>query len=305
MKKKYIINAASSFMGFNFIQAIAKLPDIEVVCLFKGSNEQDYTGRYLERLVELKKLDVEFIFGINSNEKLLKFLEVSDFDFFHFHDSYTLDYRSDQFDLAAACNKNFNVLRELYELFSERKKLECVIISESYFQHPKNGKQKTLYSLSKSINSQAHRFFCDKHSLNGKFFVIPNPVGPFENNKLNHKIFTSILSGDKFESTSPLEKSINIFGVECAGILIDNIFYRNDEKIYSMYPEVKNETFIKDMDFIFRLLKKNVSPTAILEELKHPKKSPNSLLSLERDLKQLRLSCLLDYLHWLNREYLR
>ncbi len=180
---KILFTGASSFTGYWFIKTLAAASH-EIVCPLRGAPE-GYDGirkLRVEKLRSLCRLVPHTPFGSESFFKLIR--AGGNWDFLCHHATESANYKSADFDVAAALQSNTLNLRAVLAALKNAG-LRGAILTGSVFEHDEGRGDEPLrafsgYGLSKGLTWQMFRYYCgEAQVLLGKF-VIPNPFGPFE-----------------------------------------------------------------------------------------------------------------------------
>ena len=180
---KILLTGASSFTGYWFAKALHESGNQVVAALH---NKIDYysTGVRAERVKRLKHF-VEIIDDCKFGEK--KFFDLissQEFDLLCHHAAYVNDYHNPEFNVIFAVNENTNNLSNIIAQMI-KKGLKGIILTGSIFE-PNEGigtipmRAFSAYGLSKGITASIFEFQCHNAKIPFGKFVIPNPFGPFE-----------------------------------------------------------------------------------------------------------------------------
>ncbi len=182
---KILFTGGSSFSGFWFVSELAKAGH-EVVATFQ-QQETDYNGLRARRVAKLegicrRKFDCSLghkrFFELLHSEK--------QWDVFCHHGADVRDYKSPDFNIAAALDNN---TRELKETLKQLKERGCqkVVLTGSIFEknegHGEDGDDLPAvspYGVSKGLTAAVFHFYARLIGLSLGKYVIPNPFGPYE-----------------------------------------------------------------------------------------------------------------------------
>jgi UDP-glucose 4-epimerase len=201
---KVLFTGASSFTGYWFVKVLTE-GGHDVTCTFTKQNENDYTGIRKLRVQELLKR-VTPVWGCSFGDKQFLNLATRGFSAFCHHAADVTDYKSQDFNIPAALQKNTqNISGVLGSLSSSG--CRVVLLTGSVFENDEGAGSLPLkafspYGLSKSFTSQAFIYFCESFQIRLGKFVIPNPFGPFEDPR-----FTAFLVKSWFGNTIPEVKT--------------------------------------------------------------------------------------------------
>ena len=194
---KVLFTGASSFTGFWFVQALVEAGH-EVVAVFRRSREDSTDSVRRERIERLEPV-CRPIWGVPFGTPA--FLDVIDsetgWDLLCHHAAEVADYRSDEFDVAGALVSN---IRSAPAILDRLKTRGCrgVVLTGSVFEAGEGAGSEGVpavspYGLSKFLTAEAFRFYLEQKSLPMGKFVVPNPFGPYEEQR-----FTAYLMGKWF-----------------------------------------------------------------------------------------------------------
>ena len=202
---KILFTGASSFTGFWFVKKLAAAGH-ELVCPITGDLAA-YTGTRQQRVRLLKPL-CRFVprapFG---SEDFLRLAGGESFDLLCHHGADVTNYKSPDFDAAAALRNNtHNLPRVLAALRSNG--LKAVVLTGTYFEPDEGAGDEPLrafspYSQSKALTFQAFQRHCRKAAMTLGKFVLPNPFGPLEEPRFTGHLMQSWRDGKVAGVTTP------------------------------------------------------------------------------------------------------
>lgn len=205
---KIILTGASSFTGFWFTAALCNSKH-KVTVLLQRSPEE-YQGMRKFRVEGLKAYATEIIYNCPfGSECFLEYLRNrKPFDLFCHHAAEVNEYKSPNFDFAAALASNTKEVRALFEIL-KKQKCTKLLLSGTVFEQGEGFSSDgptaiSPYGLSKGLTSDVFRYFAQLNSIKLGKFVIPNPFGMYEENER----FTSYLAkrwlrGEKADVSFP------------------------------------------------------------------------------------------------------
>lgn len=187
---KILFTGASSFTGFWFVSELASRGHIvHAVCRKPLSCYEGLRKKRLELLLPLCTLHFSIDVGSESWFKLIE--KENPFDLFCHHAADTKNYRSASFDCALAVASNAKTARETL-LSLQKNGCNRLLLTGSVFESGEGGKLDakafTSYGLSKTLTHQIFLFHTENLEMKLGKFVIPNPFGPYEEDR-----FTSYL----------------------------------------------------------------------------------------------------------------
>lgn len=192
---KIVLTGASSFTGFWFAAALFENKHHVTVLLRRGPEEYQSGMRKL-RVEKLKAYATEIVYNCAfGSEKFLDSLKDREpFDLFCHHAADVKNYKSADFDFAAALASNTKEIKSLLEIL-QKQKCSRILLTGSVFEQREglssDGKNAlSPYGLSKGLTSDVFRYFTQLYGFKLGKFVIPNPFGPLE----EEERFTSYLA---------------------------------------------------------------------------------------------------------------
>ena len=194
---KVLFTGASSFTGFWFARTLAAKGHEVTVTFTRG--EQAYEGlraQRLERLAKSCRVVWNSAFG---DDRFLELIEADSFDVLCAHGAYVQDYRSEDFPVALALQSNTQRLPGVVKCAKSRG-LSKVVLTGSVFEAQEGMGERPLrafspYGLSKTLTAHTFRFWCDRQGMPLGKFVIPNPFGPYEEQRFTHYLISSWFAG--------------------------------------------------------------------------------------------------------------
>jgi nucleoside-diphosphate-sugar epimerase len=116
--------------------------------------------------------------------RFLALVERGGFDLLCHHGAQVDNYRSDDFDVAAALRENTANLPDVLRALRRNSGAAVILTGSVFEQNEGKGDEPRLafspYGLSKGATSDVFRFWCRKLEVKLAKFVVPNPFGPFE-----------------------------------------------------------------------------------------------------------------------------
>jgi UDP-glucose 4-epimerase len=198
---KILFTGASSFTGFWFVKTLATAGH-EIICPVTGELDSytDVRKQRVEKLKPLCKLVSGSPFG---SENFLKIAGAEKFDLLCHHAADVRNYKSEDFDTAAALQNNTLNLRTVLQT------LKCpVVLTGSVFENDEGTGTEPLvafspYGLSKALTFQYFRYHCRKAGLPLGKFVIPNPFGQLEEPRFTAHLMRTWKQGKLAEVKTP------------------------------------------------------------------------------------------------------
>jgi len=175
------LTGASSFTGYWFAHALAAAGHHVVAPLARA--EDAYSAVRAARVGDLAKV-AEIVWSAPFGDPAFMNLLVARFDVLCHHAARVSDYRSADFDVAAALSENVRNLAQVLRTMTA-KGLRCLILTGSVFEEGEGAGEPPLrafspYGVSKSATAAVARYWCQSTAVPFGKFVIPNPFGPLE-----------------------------------------------------------------------------------------------------------------------------
>ncbi len=203
---KILLTGATSFTGYWFAKTLAESGHELVMPIRRPPAE--YEGVRRERAVGLSRLGRVVqcdAFGTDSFFDLVR--SEAHWDLLAHHAAQVADYRSPDFDVAAALSANVNGFDRVLGEMAERGCLR-VVATGSVFEPGEGAGSDGLpafspYGLSKAFSSETIRFHTRRRGLRFGKFVIPNPFGPFEEPRFTSYLMKTWASGKTASVATP------------------------------------------------------------------------------------------------------
>lgn len=197
---KILFTGASSFSGMWFVQELADAGH-EITTVFPRRKEEytDLRRKRVDRVLEISTPVFSCPFG---SEAFRKVIESHPQDLFCHHAAHVYDYKNPNFDFTAALADNTKNLHTTLSVLKD-KGCQKIILTGSVFEQGEGKGSDDLravspYGLSKGLTSDVFRYFAATLNLKLGKFVIPNPFGPFEEER-----YTTYLIKSWFEKKEP------------------------------------------------------------------------------------------------------
>jgi len=180
---RILFTGISSFTGFWFAKTLARNGH-EVVGALSGGVER-YSGTRARRVEQLKsvcQLVPAAPFGGESFLSIAR--DQGRWDLLCHHAADVTNYKSPDFDVHRAVEVNTFNLREVLSAL-QGSGLKAVVLTGSVFENDEGLGNEPLrafspYGLSKGLTWQVFRYYCLQAEISLAKFLIPNPFGPFE-----------------------------------------------------------------------------------------------------------------------------
>jgi len=188
------LTGGSSFTGMWFALALARSGH-EVTVLLRKKKEE-YDGLRLERIKKTSKF-VRFLeagpFGSELFFSSLK--QLPSLDLFCHHASLVENYKSPNFPYLLALEQNSKGLQTLLSLLEEKKCFHLCLTGSVFERGEGKGsdalKAVSPYGLSKTLTYEVFRYYCQERGFSLGKFVIPNPFGPYEEERFCFSLMKS------------------------------------------------------------------------------------------------------------------
>jgi len=203
---KILLTGASSFTGHWFARELAAAGHAVTATFRKPA--ADYPDavrrRRVERVVEVCTPDVGASFG---DDAFLSLVKEGKFDLLAHHAADVTNYKSPDFDAAAALANNVRRLDAVLAAFHASGGRR-VLLTGSVFESGEGRGTQGLpdfspYGLSKTMTAQAFRSYCGRAGVHLGKFVIPNPFGAWEEPRFTMYLMKEWLAGRKANCASP------------------------------------------------------------------------------------------------------
>ncbi len=186
---KILFTGASSFTGYWFAKQLAS-EGHEVHVSFRRQFK-DYTDDLRRKRIEGLSDICRPVYGASfGDDQFLRLIEDGKCDLLCHHAAEAANYKSPDFDVAAAVESNTHRLPLVLDLL---KGAGCtnVLLTGSVFENDEGAGSKTLeafspYGLSKGLTWQMFRYHAQSRQMSLGKFVIPNPFGPYEEPRFTH-----------------------------------------------------------------------------------------------------------------------
>ena len=210
---KILLTGASSFTGMWFARELARAGHT-VVATFQQRPEE-YTDTLRKNRVALALDACEGVFSCRFGDA--KFLDLAGregWDLFCHHSAHTTNYKSEDFELAAALESNTQNIAAVLDTLVKRG-CSRVLLTGSVFENDEGAGSEGLpafsrYGLSKSFTYQAFRYHAVRAGLALGKFVIPNAFGPYEELRFTAYLMKTWFAGQTAAVNTPAYVRDNI-----------------------------------------------------------------------------------------------
>jgi UDP-glucose 4-epimerase len=196
---RILFTGASSFTGFWFARELSRAGH-DVTATLRGEHGS-YTGVREQRVKGLQGV-CRLVFGSSFGDDV--FLEtirsLAPWDLLCHHGAQVGDYRSETFDVAAALQGNTFRLGHVLDALTETG-CRRILLTGSVFESGEGEGSSPLrafspYALSKRFTADFFEYHAHARSLSLGKFVIPNPFGPFEEERFTAYLARTWLAGE-------------------------------------------------------------------------------------------------------------
>lgn len=189
---RILLTGGSSFTGMWFARELATRGH-ELTLTLRGA-PGDYGGMRGRRVAMLADVG-RCVFGVRFGDPTFLELLEEGWDLLALHGAEVTDYRSPGFDVAAALASNVYRAGEVLGRGCPR-----VMVTGSVFEGGEGAGSDGLpdispYGLSKRLTGEVLRFYARAHGVRFQKFVIPNPFGPYEEDRFTSYVIGSWMSG--------------------------------------------------------------------------------------------------------------
>ena len=203
---KILLTGASSFTGFWFAKKLSEAGH-EVVAPLRNKFNFDAECIRSKRIVGLRgyvEIVEECAFG---DDKFIELIASKDFELLCHHAAHVDNYRSPDFDVGYAINKNTNNLRHVLRVMHGNG-LRGVLLTGSVFEANRGAGNMPLkafspYGLSKGLTADIFEYYCSELNLRMGQFTIPNPFGPLEEPRFCNYLMNTWAKGEVASVNTP------------------------------------------------------------------------------------------------------
>jgi UDP-glucose 4-epimerase len=194
---KIIFTGGSSFTGYWFAKELASAGH-DVVAVFRRPL-QEYTDDLRRKRVEVLADICRPTFGVSfGDEQFLRLIKEGECDLLCHHAADVSNYKSPDFDVAAALENNTCQLSLVVDLLKDSGCTK-IVLTGSVFENDEGAGSGSLeafspYGLSKGLTWQVFRYYAQSRQISLGKFVIPNPFGPFEEPRFTHYLIKNWFS---------------------------------------------------------------------------------------------------------------
>jgi len=199
---KILLTGASSFTGYWFVKELAAQGH-DVHTTFRSSLD-DYQGIRRERVERLLNFCTPLFRCSFGGPEFLDLCKQGAFDVICHHASEVTNYKSEDFDLVKALSNNTKNIREILQQLKPKSLIFTGSIAErGEGQCSEQNRAFSPYGLSKSFTSEWIQYVARQQNIPFKKFVIPNPFGPYEEERFTTWLIKNWFVGNVPEVRTP------------------------------------------------------------------------------------------------------
>ena len=221
---KILFTGASSFTGYWFAKQLAS-GGHEVSALFRRQPKEypdDLRRKRVERLTGICRPIFDVSFG---DDRFLELIKKNRWDLLCHHAAEAANYKSPDFNVAAAVENNAHRLPLVLDLLKDAGCTK-VVLTGSVFENDEGAGSGTLeafspYGLSKGLTWQLFRYYAQSRQMSLGKFVIPNPFGPYEEPQFIHYLLKNWFAGAMPVVNTPTYVRDNIHVSLLAKVYVD------------------------------------------------------------------------------------
>jgi UDP-glucose 4-epimerase len=237
---KILITGGSSFTGYWFIRELVTRGH-SVTAVIRGHKDQ-YSGLRKERIEHISgwaDMIENCSFG---DDKFIQLLD-NGYDAICHHGAQVENYKSPDFDVAAALHSNTLHIRAVLEKLKFSGKGKFVVTGSVFEANEGLGNPPLVafspYGLSKSISWEVFRYWSWKLAVPLTKFVIPNPFGPYEDPRFCNYLVQTWKKGEIPAINTPdyIRDNIHISLLACH---YANAIEKNSNGSIPISPETTN-----------------------------------------------------------------
>ena len=194
---KILFTGGSSFTGFWFAKQLASAGHEVFVLLRRLPQEypDDLRRKRVEALTDICHPVLGVSFG---DETFLRLIKDGNWDLLCHHAAEATNYKSPDFNVAAAVESNTHRLPLVLDLLKDAGCTK-IVLTGSVFENDEGVGSGTLeafspYGLSKGLTWQIFRYYAQSRQMSLGKFVIPNPFGPYEEPRFTHYLMKNWFS---------------------------------------------------------------------------------------------------------------
>jgi nucleoside-diphosphate-sugar epimerase len=195
---KILFTGSSSFTGYWFAKQLSSAGH-DLCAVFRRKFE-DYPDNLRRKRIEALTRICRPVFGVSfGDDKFSQLIKDANWDLLCHHAAEATNYKSSDFNVAAAVENNTWRLPLVLDLLKDASCTK-IVVTGSVFENDEGAGTDPLeafspYGLSKGLTWQVFRYYSQSRQFNLGKFVIANPFGPYEEPRFTHYLFKSWFSG--------------------------------------------------------------------------------------------------------------
>lgn len=196
---KILFTGASSFTGFWFVKELIE-EGHEIVVTFTGQDKENYKHIRKERIARIENNVKVFWNTKFGDENFLRILVTEkNIDLFCHHAAEVTNYKSENFNIENAINNNTRNLNYVLDILRSNG-CNKIILTGSLFEQNEGAGSLPLvafspYGMSKNFTYEIFKYYSYLKNFQLGKFVIPNPFGPFEEQRFTYYLIKSWYDG--------------------------------------------------------------------------------------------------------------
>lgn len=230
---RILFTGASSFTGMHFVLSLLEGCN-EVWCTFTKDSLLDYDEVKKNRIQKFWTFTHNIMGTQVGDTKFLDAITNGNFDVVCMHAAHgTESFRNGMtWGSAIACSAD--AIDDIV-IACKNSGVKDIVLSESYQQGRDGTISSNDYRFSKEMTSRMYQYACKKHGVNLRTFVIPNPFGPFENEKFTLSAMRAWSSGKAFKVNEPEVNTDNIHVDLLSQVYREFILYKDKNYVATQY----------------------------------------------------------------------
>lgn len=185
---KFLLTGGTSHTGFWFARAL-KAAGIEVICLLTKDSAEAYAHCKSKSRFDILAEEFPIFFSAPfGSANFLRAIKDIRPDVLGLHGAHIPNYKSSSFDISESLRENLRGIHESFEALRTRN--TPIILTGTVFEPSESLLGKSVeagspYGLAKGLLTQTFRYYSKLFEIPMSHFVIPNPFGPYEDQKFN------------------------------------------------------------------------------------------------------------------------
>lgn len=194
---KILFTGASSFTGMWFVKELVDRGH-RVSAIFTKKRDE-YDGIRKERVEFLQNLCTSHFSCVFGSQDFLDLVNAKSWELVCHHAADVTQYKSEDFNVVSALQNNTFHLAKVFRCLKARGCQKILLTGSVFEQNEGKGdcidQAVSPYGLSKGLTAEVFRYYCRLYQLALGKFVIPNPFGPFEEDRYTTYLAKSWLKG--------------------------------------------------------------------------------------------------------------